>query len=171
MSQRAGVIATALTLCCAPTLVAAVPTAGAAGSPEDAIRAVLAAHEQALNAHDIEALLLLYAPGQATVLMGTTAPERWLGGAEIADAYLKFFKDFDAGTVERDCPWMQIDTSGDIGWISAICEYQDSLAGQPRSFALNLTAVMQRLDDTWMLRTMHFSNPTGPLDAPGDTDD
>lgn len=167
MNPRACVIATALTLCCSPALAAEDPES----SPEDALRAVLAAHEEALNKHDIEGLLTLYAPGHQTVLMGTTAPERWVGGAEIADAYLQFFKDFNAGTVERDCPWMQVDASGDVGWITANCEYQDARAGEARRFVLNVTAVMQRLDGTWMLRTMHFSNPTGPLDAAGEFND
>lgn len=103
-----------------------------------------------------------YVPGDETVVMGTTAPERWVGKAQIGDAYQHFVEDFDAGTVERDCPWMQVETSGDVGWITANCEYQDSLEGVVRSFALNVTLVMQKLDGAWKLRTMHFSNPTAP---------
>jgi ketosteroid isomerase-like protein len=154
MTSKPFFIATALTLVCA--------SAVAAPEPEAELREVLSAHEQALGSHDIDALMGLYAPGDETVVMGTTPPERWVGKAEIADAYQHFFEDFDAGTVERDCPWMQVEASGDVGWITANCEYQDSLKGESRSFALNVTVVMQKLDGAWKLRTMHFSNPTAP---------
>ncbi len=150
---------TALALVCA--------SAVAAAEPEVELREVLAAHEQALSDHDLDALMALYAPGDETVVMGTTTPERWVGETQIADAYRHFFEDFDAGTVERDCPWMQIGASGEVGWITANCAYEDSLAGQARSFALNVTVLMQKLDGAWKLRTMHFSNPTAPLDAAG----
>jgi ketosteroid isomerase-like protein len=154
MTSKPFFIATALTLVCA--------SAVAASAPEAEMREVLSAHEQALGAHDLAGLMALYAPGDKTVVMGTTPPERWVGEAQIADAYRNFFADFDAGTMERDCPWMQIEVSGDVGWITANCEYTDSLKGESRSFALNVTVVMQNLDGAWKLRTMHFSNPTAP---------
>jgi ketosteroid isomerase-like protein len=146
------------------TLIGAVAVVApaAAGEPETEVRELFAAHEQAVNGHDIKALMALYAPGDETVVMGTTPPERWVGETEIADAYGHIFEDFDAGTVQRDCPWMQIGTSGEAAWITANCEYQDSLDGKARSFALNLTGVLEKLDGAWKLRTMHFSNPTAP---------
>ncbi|MBK5967226.1 MULTISPECIES: YybH family protein [Thiorhodovibrio] len=148
-------MAMALTLCSTPLL--------AADAPEAEIRALFAAHEAALNGHELEALVALYAPGDQTVVMGTTTAERWVGAEQIADAYTHFFADFDAGSVERECPWMQAEASGDVGWISANCVYQDSLKGTERQFALNVTAVVQRLDGDWKLSAMHFSNPTAPL--------
>jgi uncharacterized protein (TIGR02246 family) len=154
MTSRSCSIAITLALVCA--------SAVAAPAPEDELRAVLEAHERALSSHDIDTLMSLYAPGDDTLVMGTTPPERWVGKTQIADAYQHFFADFDAGTVERDCPWMQVAVSGDVGWIAANCEYQDSLKGQARDFALNVTVVMQRLDGAWKLRAMHFSNPTAP---------
>jgi hypothetical protein len=110
MALKPFFIAKALTLVCA--------SAVAAPEPEAELSEVLSAHEQALSNHDIDALMDLYAPGDETVVMGTTPPERWVGKMEIADAYRHFFEDFDAGTVERDCPWMQIGVSGDAGWIN-----------------------------------------------------
>lgn len=155
MTSKSCFIATALTLVCASAL--------AAPDPATEVRELFAAHEQALNHHDLKGLMALYAPGDETVVMGTTPPERWVGEAQIADAYGHFFEDFDAGTITRDCPWMQPGISGDVGWISANCEYQDSLKGETRRFALNVSAVLQRLDGAWKLRTMHFSNPTAPM--------
>lgn len=154
MRTKICLIGTALTLVCGSAL--------AASDAETELRAMLEAHEQAVDSHDLAGLMALYAPGDETVVMGTTSPERWVGQAQIADAYQHFFADFDAGTVERDCPWTQVDASGDVGWITANCEYQDSLAGVARNFALNVTAVVQKIDGAWKLRTMHFSNPVAP---------
>ncbi|NCA71057.1 MAG: hypothetical protein EOM91_13315 [Sphingobacteriia bacterium] len=111
MTSRSCSIAITLALFCA--------SAVAAPAPEDELRAVLETHEQALSSHDMDTLMGLYAPGDEILVMGTTPPERWVGKAQIADAYQHFFADFDAGTVDRDCPWMQVAVSGGVGgWIN-----------------------------------------------------
>lgn len=154
MTGKSCFVATALTLVCASALAAPEPAAE--------VRALFSAHEQALDSHDLKGLMALYAPGDETLVMGTTPGERWIGHQQIADAYQHFFADFDAGTLKRDCPWVLGETSGDIGWLSATCDYQDSLKGVARRYALNVSVVLQKLDGAWKLRTMHFSNPTAP---------
>ncbi|NEX22476.1 nuclear transport factor 2 family protein [Thiorhodococcus mannitoliphagus] len=154
MTARSLFIGTALTLVCASALAAPEPAAE--------VRELFSAHEQALNGHDLKGLMALYVPGDKTVVMGTTPGERWVGGEQIADAYQHFFADFDPGTIKRDCPWVLSDASGDIGWINATCEYQDSLKGVARTYALNVSAVLRKLDGAWKLQAMHFSNPTAP---------
>lgn len=106
--------------------------------------------------------MALYAPGDQAVVMGTGPGELWVGSTEIADAYRHFFEDFDAGTVQRECSTVFSDISGDVGWISATCNYKDLKGDQARSFALNVTAVLQEQAGAWTLRTMHFSNETKP---------
>jgi len=124
-----------------------------------ALGEVFAAHEKALDDHDLTAVMALFAPGDRTVVLGTSPGEQWIGSQQIASAYQHFFADFDAGTLQRNCPWVLGDVSGDIGWLSATCEYQDSLKERPRNYALNVSAVLQKLDGAWKLRAMHFSNP------------
>ena len=103
----------------------------------------------------------LYAPGEKTVVMGTGPGEVWVGSAQIEDAYKHFFADFDAGTVKRTCPWEVGEISGDVGWINATCDYHDSLKEKPRSFALNVSVVLEKHDGAWKIRAMHFSNLIG----------
>lgn len=147
-------------------LALALSTFGAGALAADkspaGLREVFEAHEKALNAHDLSGLMKLYAPGEQAVVMGTIPAERWVGSAQIEDAYRHFFEDFDAGTVQRDCPWVVSDLGGDVGWLSATCTYQDSLKGASRTFALNVSAVLQKMDGAWKLRAMHYSNPTAP---------
>lgn len=153
-TTRPLLLAAALAAVCIPALAADQSTVDL---PE-----LFAAHEKALDSHDLQGVLALYAPGDKSAVLGTSPGERWIGREQIADAYQHFFADFDAGTLQRSCPWVLSDVSGDIGWLSATCEYQDSLKEVTRSYALNVSAVLQKLDGVWKLRTMHFSNPTAP---------
>lgn len=134
----------------------------AADEPAAGLREVFEAHEKAMNAHDLPGLMKLYAPGDQAVVMGTIPQERWVGAAEIENAYGHFFEDFDAGTVERDCPWLTSEVDGDVGWVTATCIYRDSKDGTAREFALNVSSVLQKMDGDWKLRAMHYSNPTAP---------
>lgn len=154
MKSRPLLLAAALAAVCAPVLAAQEPIAD--------VRELFAAHEKALDGHDLKGVMALYAPGDKTVVLGTSPAEQWVGSEQIADAYQHFFADFDAGTLKRSCPWILGDVSGDIGWLSATCEYQDALKDVPRTYALNVSAVLQKLDGVWKLRAMHFSNPTAP---------
>jgi uncharacterized protein (TIGR02246 family) len=154
MRSRPLLLAAALSAACIPALAADEPAAG--------VREVFQAHEKAFNSHDLAGVMKLYASGDKTVVMGTGPGEVWVGKAQIEDAYKHFFADFDAGTLKRSCPWEVGDVSGDVGWISATCEYHDSLNDKPRAYALNVSVVLQKLDGAWKLRTMHFSNLTSP---------
>jgi len=154
MISRPLLLASALTAACVPALAAEQLSVGLAE--------VFAAHEKALDGHDLKGVMALYVPGDKTVMLGTSPAEQWVGGEQIADAYQHFFADFDAGTLQRNCPWVLGDVNGDVGWISATCTYQDSLKEVPRTYTLNLSAVLQNLDGVWKLRAMHFSNPTAP---------
>lgn len=154
MTPRSLLLAAALSATCIPVLAADDAATG--------VRELFEAHEKAFNAHDLAGVMKLYAPGDKTVAMGTGPGERWIGTAEIEDAYKHFFADFDPGTIKRTCPWILSDASGDVGWVSASCDYEDSLKGTQRAYALNISVVLQKLDGTWKLRAMHFSNLTNP---------
>jgi len=154
MNARPWLLAVAISAPWAPAQAADEPAAG--------LRATFDAHETAMNGHDLAGVMKLYAPDDKTVVLGTAAGERWVGNKQIEDAYRHFFMDFDSGTLERSCPWVQGDVNGDLGWLAATCEYKDSLKGVPRGFALNVSVVLQKYDGEWRVRAMHFSNPTAP---------
>ncbi|MGE0126596.1 MAG: nuclear transport factor 2 family protein [Blastocatellales bacterium] len=126
------------------------------------IVALLNKHDQALNQKDVDALMSLYTPGDTTVLMGTGPGEKWVGKEEIKDAYTHFFQDFDKGSLAHDCFWKTGASKGDVAWLSAICKMSDSMKGKKREFGLNISAVFEKQGGTWLIRSMHFSNLTGP---------
>jgi ketosteroid isomerase-like protein len=154
MSSRLLLLAATLSVASIPAVAADAPAAG--------VHEVFAAHEKAFQSHDLEGVIKLYAPGEKTLVMGTSPAEHWVGTAEIEDAYKHFFEDFDAGSLEHSCPWVVGDVSGDLGWLNATCDYKDSLKGKPRTYTLNVSVVVQKIDGAWKLRAMHFSNPTAP---------
>jgi ketosteroid isomerase-like protein len=151
MELRPMLLAAAISTLCLPVLAAEESAA-------TGIRAVFQAHEKAMNSQDLEAVMKLYAPGDKTVVMGTGPGEVWVGKDQIANAYKHFFADFDAHSIKRSCPWELGDVSGDVGWLSATCDYKDSLKGTRRAYALNVSVVLQKLKGEWKLRSMHFSN-------------
>jgi len=131
-------------------------------NPVTEIVSLLQKHDQALNQKDLDALMSLYATGDTTVLMGTGPGEKWVGKAEIGDAYKHFFQDFDKGSLTHDCFWKTGASNGDVAWLSAICKMGDSLKSRKREYGLNISAVFERQGGAWLIRSMHFSNPTGP---------
>ncbi len=121
---------------------------------------LLTLHDQALNQHNLNAVIDLFAPGDETVVIGTGLDERYLGKSGIMEAYSHFFQDFDKGTLAHDCYWKTGGTRGDLGWLTAMCKMSDSLAGRRRDYGLNVSAVLERMEDKWLIRSLHFSNLT-----------
>ena len=125
------------------------------------IKAMIAKHDQALNEKDMDAVMDLFAPGDGTVMMGTGPGEKWVGQAEIKDAYTHFFGDFDKGTLAHECFWKAGEANGDMAWAAAMCKMTDSMKGKKREYGLNVSAAFVRQDGKWLFRMMHFSNLTG----------
>jgi hypothetical protein len=57
------------------------------------IAALLEKHDGALNQHNLEGILALYAPSPKTVVLGTGPGEKFQGQDEIKLAYTEIFKD------------------------------------------------------------------------------
>ena len=62
-------------------------------NPVTEIVSLLQKYDQALNQKDLDALMSLYATGDTTVLTGAGPGKKWVGKAEIGDAYKHFFQD------------------------------------------------------------------------------
>ena len=123
-----------------------------------AIKLMLRAHDDAFNKHDVATVMGLYSPRPDTLLLGTGPGERWVGKAEIQDAYKHFFADFDAGSLTTNCTWTTGEVKGPIAWLAAMCQVTDYLKNVKREYALNLSVVMEKEDGAWRFRIMHFSN-------------
>lgn len=157
----------AATLGCAlvsPMALAASPAADKAG---EELRAVLKQHHEALNKHDIKALMALYADTPEVALMGTGPGEFWKGKAEMEGAYKHYFETFKAGSLSHECPEASGDEQGSSAWLMASCVMKDTdPAGKPREFGLNVSAVLKKEAAGWRFEAVHVSNVVSDGGAP-----
>ncbi|KAB2929458.1 MAG: nuclear transport factor 2 family protein [Candidatus Contendobacter sp.] len=133
---------------------------------KEEVKAVLQKHDEAMDKQDVKALLALYADDPTIAMMGTGPGEFWKGKAEVETAYKEFLKDFKAGSLKHQCPDTSGGHQGDVAWLVASCNMQDTTPdGQKRDYVLNVSAVLKKEKDGWKFQTLHFSNLTGS-DAP-----
>lgn len=138
----------------------------AAAKPSaDEIRAVLVAHDKALNDKNVDAIMETFSIDPTTVMMGTGSEERWMGPQEIKAAYTEIVKDYDAGTLDCNCQdWKTAgaDEGGTMAWLAATCACKDSLAGKPREYKLNASATVAKQNGKWRFVVLHMSNAFQP---------
>lgn len=147
---------------------AAQPTDTPKASEE--LRATLRQHHDALNKHDLKALLALYADTPNVALMGTGPGEFWKGKAAVEDTYKHYFETFKTGSLSHECPEATGFEEGNDAWLMASCVMKDTDPdGQPREFGLNVSAVLKKEKAGWRFQAMHFSNLVGD-DVPPEED-
>lgn len=142
----------------------AIPLTGMAEEPtpkiDSAIIDMLNAHDKALSEHNLEIVMSTYSKTHPIILMGTGPGERWTGEEEITDAYNHFFMDFDQGSLSTECTWHSLNVQGEIAWLMAMCNFTDYLKNIKREYAVNISAVLEKSEDSWHFVTFHFSNLT-----------
>ena len=150
----------------AGTNATASPQAKAAATPTaDEIRAVLAAHDKALNEKNLDALMATFSTDPTTVVLGTGVEERWMGPQEIRAAYTEMFKDYDPGSLVTDCSgWKTAgaDEAGTMAWLAATCNCKDSLQGKTREFKMNVSGTVEKQNNKWVFVSLHMSNALPP---------
>src|SRR5262245_14249515 len=143
-------------------LAGPVCLAQAQGSKADpGVAELLKKHDDAMNQHNLDGMLTLFAPGPKTVVIGTGPGERYQGREEIKTAYTEFFKDFDKGTLVRECYWKEGGGSDKLRWGAAMCKFTDAKEGKKREYGLNVSVVVEKAGDKWQFVMMHYSNLTG----------
>jgi uncharacterized protein (TIGR02246 family) len=120
--------------------------------------ALLGKHDDALSQKDLDSLMTLYAEGSNTVMMGTGPGERWQGKDAIKEAYGQIVKDYDAGSLTPSCYWKTGGVNGDMAWLAAMCKMTDTVKKKNRDYELNITAVFEKQNGKWLVRSMHYSN-------------
>jgi uncharacterized protein (TIGR02246 family) len=128
----------------------------------DELRAVLRQHDEALNQHDLKAVLALYVDAPNIAMMGTGPGEFWRGREAVESAYQAFFADFKVGSMSYECPERAAGQHGDVAWFASSCDMKDATSeGEPREYSLNVSAVLLKTKDGWRFQSLHFSNLTG----------
>ncbi len=138
---------------------AAVETANAdnhAENPELAkIRDLLGAHDKAMTAHDLDAVLATLSDD--AVVMGTGPGEWWVGKDEIKVAYEHFFKVFDEGQQDFEYNYRQGNLSGEMGFLFTTGSVKGKADGKEFAYPLNVSLTVAKSGDDWKIAAMHFS--------------
>lgn len=162
---------TAITLAWALTMPAWAAQPADAPKASEELRATLRQHHDALNKHDLKALLALYADSPNVALMGTGPGEFWKGKAAVEDTYKHYFETFKTGSLNHECPEVTGFEEGNDAWLMASCIMKDTDPdGQPREFGLNVSAVLKKEKTGWRFQAMHFSNLAGNDGPPPEAD-
>lgn len=125
-------------------------------------KALLIAHDKALNDQNIEGVMASFSTDPKVVLLGTGAGERFLGTEAIKSAYTEILKDYDKGTFEPGCAWKEggMDEGGKMAWFAATCDSKDSKNGVKREYVLNVSATAVKQEAGWKFIMLHMSNAT-----------
>lgn len=131
-----------------------------AADSDNPLTALLMNHVNAMKNRNVDAAVGAFSAAPDVVLLGTGPGERWIGKEEISNAYKHFFTDFDAGSMTVNCDSQTSESDQSLAWLTAICEFSDSLDGKRREYTVHLSAVAENEKDSWKFRTLHISNIT-----------
>jgi len=123
-------------------------------------------HDEFMNQQNLDGVLTLFVSSPKAVMLGTGPGERYQGQEEIKTAYTEFFKDFDKGTLKRECYWRDGGGNETLKWGAAMCKFTDSKDGKTREYGLNMSGAIEKQGDKWQFVMLHYSNLTGGAPPP-----
>jgi uncharacterized protein (TIGR02246 family) len=140
------------------------PAKAAADNPElEKIKALLAAHDKAMTAHDLDGVLATLADNVS--IMGTGPGEMYTGADQIKEAYEHFFMVFDKAEQHFEYLTRVGGLSAEMGWLMAAGNVTGKRDGKDFAYPLNVSLTVSKSDDAWKIAAMHFSTLTGKAEA------
>lgn len=136
----------------------------AADNPDlEKIKALLAAHDKAMTAHDLDGVLATLTDNVS--IMGTGPGEMYTGAKQIKEAYEHFFEEADKGEQEFEYFERVGNLSSEMGWLMTSGNVMGKKGGKKMSFPLNVSLTVSKSGDAWKIAAMHFSTLTGEAEA------
>lgn len=132
------------------------------GSPmtsDDEIRNLLAQWQAAFRARDVNAIMSVYAPGEAVVAFDIVPPL----GKTGRDAYRRNYEEFFAmfsGPLEVELRQVRIVASAEVAFLHCLERMSGTLQGGERfDVWLRVTSGLTRIDGAWRILHDHVSVP------------
>lgn len=127
--------------------------------PEDEIRDLLARWEAAFRAKDVNAIMSVYAPGDAVVAFDIVPPLARTGHDAYRRNYEEFFAMF-SGPPEVELREVRIFADGDIAFLHCFDRMSGTLqSGERFDLWLRVTSGLRRIDGDWRIVHDHVSVP------------
>jgi uncharacterized protein (TIGR02246 family) len=134
------------------------PSSGAHTS-ETEIRALYDKWAKAFEAHDIDGIMSIYAPGDIVIAYDVVAPLEYKGNDAYRKDYVEFLSQYD-GPIHVEYRDMRILSGGDLGVIHALERFSGKLKnGQPSDLWLRATSAVQKINGKWLIVHDHISVP------------
>ena len=122
------------------------------------ISALLKAHDDALNKHDIDGVMSIFASSPNTVVMGTGPGEVAGGGAKSKQRTRRFSR---IDRVRSRATSLRAENHRRLRLADLDMQASDSKGGKKREYELNVSGVMRRIGGKWYIQQLHYSNLTG----------
>ncbi|HXY13013.1 MAG TPA: SgcJ/EcaC family oxidoreductase [Terriglobales bacterium] len=156
-SRRIFLLLAALSLLAAAAWSQTATTATIKNEAE--IKAVYDRWAKAFEAHDIEGIMSIYAPGDAVIAYDVVPPLQYKGKDAYRKDYLEFLGQYD-GPIHVEYRDMRILSSGDLGFIHALEHFTGKLKnGQQSDLWLRATSGLRKIDEKWLIVHDHVSVP------------
>ena len=126
---------------------------------EAEIRGLVERWAKAFEAHDIEGIMSLYAPGDAVIAYDLVPPLQYKGKDAYRKDYVEFLAQYD-GPIHVEFRDMRILSSGDVGFVHALERFAGKLKnGQQSDLWLRATSGLRKINGKWLIVHDHVSVP------------
>ena len=127
---------------------------------EAEIKALYDLWAKAFEAHDIDGIMSVYAPGDSVVSYDIAPPLQYKGKDAYRKDYIEFLQQYD-GPIHVEYRDMRIVNSGDVGFLHALEKMSGKLKnGQQSEIWLRATSGVERIGGHWLIVHDHISVPT-----------
>jgi uncharacterized protein (TIGR02246 family) len=131
----------------------------AAKTSEQEIRDLLAGWEKAFRARDLDGVMAMYAPGDATIGYDVSPPLQYKGKDSYRKSYENFFGAYE-GPLELEIRDARLLVDRDIAVYNALERMGGTLKGGPKaSVWVRATVAFRRIDGKWFDVHDHISVP------------
>ena len=121
------------------------------------VKALMEQHNKAFNAQDLKGVMMTYAAGRNTFLMGTGPGEAYVGDEAIAGAYSHFFTRFEANSLGFKYDWICAGSSGNCAWFAVTTTIEGTVDKEKKNVAFNMSGTLRKEKGGWRFVSLHFS--------------
>ena len=134
-------------------------TKGETNANETQIRELYNRWAKAFHAHDVDAIMSIYAPGDALIAYDIVPPLQYLGNAAYRKDYETLLAQYD-GPIEIEYRDLRIVAGDDVAFIHALERISGTLrGGQKSDIWIRATSGLRKIKGKWLIVHDHISAP------------
>lgn len=137
----------------------AVSSRKTAQANEAEVRQVIERWAKAFRARDLDAIMSVYAPGDAVIGYDLAPPLQYQGNAAYRKDYAAFLAQYD-GPLEFEARDVRVVTGDDVAFYHALERMSGTLkSGEKSDMWIRATSCLQKIHGRWLIVHDHLSVP------------